>query len=624
MVEPPLTPPETVALLEFLNETLQIIEDTGSADELRDLRAALGSKLSSDEARADAESAYERAVRLRESLSEHRRREQELRALVDTAADLSSHTDLDAVLAAVCRRGRSLLGTDAAWITLVDSEQGGTYHCMTDGIVAEEEVRTFRLTAGTGLGGLVLETGHAEWTDDYLTDGRFTHSPSIDRSTRDEGLTAMLGAPMKRGDELLGIVITGNRSHKRFTAHDVTLLQSLADYAAIAIANARELTMSLESSADLRAAYETLRRRAEGAERVAVLQTHLSRLVLAGTDLQTLATTVAELLDGMLTIVDADRRILACGGTAPEESEDVFVPMLAGNEPLGDLHLQKRTLTDEDLASVRAAALPVALYLTHQRAQADAERVVRGELLDDLIDGRSLSPDVLARRAGRIGWDPHGAYVLVVADFGDADAHRVRLAGGRFVAERRGLMTERAGRLVLLLPAAEPDDLVADLSHALRVRDGAQPTIAVGRRSLDPGRIPEAHEEAQQALTLALALGHRGGTVFAERADALGIILGSTRPDQLAEFIDRTVGRLLDHDRDRDSDLVSTLETWFECDGHMGNTASAAHIHVNTLYRRLDRIDELLGNGWRSPDERLQVQLALRLRRLASDLGRIT
>ena len=39
------------------------------------------------------------------------------------------------------------------------------------------EVRGFRLSAGTGLGGLVLETGHAEWTDNYLADERFTHSP---------------------------------------------------------------------------------------------------------------------------------------------------------------------------------------------------------------------------------------------------------------------------------------------------------------------------------------------------------------------------------------------------------------------------------------------------------------
>ena len=36
-------------------------------------------------------------------------------------------------------------------------------------------------------------------------------------------------------------------------------------------------------------------------------------------------------------------------------------------------------------------------------------------------------------------------------------------------------------------------------------------------------------------------------------------------------------------------------------------------MHVNTLYQRLERITQLLGDGWRSGDGALQVHLALRL-----------
>jgi DNA-binding PucR family transcriptional regulator len=43
-------------------------------------------------------------------------------------------------------------------------------------------------------------------------------------------------------------------------------------------------------------------------------------------------------------------------------------------------------------------------------------------------------------------------------------------------------------------------------------------------------------------------------------------------------------------------------------------------VHVNTLYRRLERIDELLGAQWRAADRRLDLHLAIRLRRLMDRL----
>jgi DNA-binding PucR family transcriptional regulator len=43
---------------------------------------------------------------------------------------------------------------------------------------------------------------------------------------------------------------------------------------------------------------------------------------------------------------------------------------------------------------------------------------------------------------------------------------------------------------------------------------------------------------------------------------------------------------------------------------------------VNTLYQRLARITEVLGEGWREPDRKLELQLALHLRRLSRSLAR--
>ncbi|MDN5748855.1 MAG: helix-turn-helix domain-containing protein, partial [Pseudonocardia sp.] len=46
--------------------------------------------------------------------------------------------------------------------------------------------------------------------------------------------------------------------------------------------------------------------------------------------------------------------------------------------------------------------------------------------------------------------------------------------------------------------------------------------------------------------------------------------------------------------------------------------ARALHVHVNTVAQRLDRIASLLDGDWAQPDRALELQLALRLRRLRS------
>jgi trigger factor len=54
---------------------------------------------------------------------------------------------------------------------------------------------------------------------------------------------------------------------------------------------------------------------------------------------------------------------------------------------------------------------------------------------------------------------------------------------------------------------------------------------------------------------------------------------------------------------------------------HGGNLLAAAralHVHPNTLYHRLGRIEELTGRDVRDPDDAFELQLALRL---AGDAG---
>jgi DNA-binding PucR family transcriptional regulator len=110
-----------------------------------------------------------------------------------------------------------------------------------------------------------------------------------------------------------------------------------------------------------------------------------------------------------------------------------------------------------------------------------------------------------------------------------------------------------------------------------------------------------------------VSLGRAGQAASREELGVYGLLLSASGQGEVDRFVSRTVGPLLDYDRDRGSELVRTLLAYYGSGGSLTRTAQELFVHVNTLYQRLERVTQLLGNGWRSGDGALQVHLALQL-----------
>ena len=98
--------------------------------------------------------------------------------------------------------------------------------------------------------------------------------------------------------------------------------------------------------------------------------------------------------------------------------------------------------------------------------------------------------------------------------------------------------------------------------------------------------------------------------------DDLGIwaLLGRVGDrEQLADFAGGVLGRLLEYDRDRGSDLIHTLRDLARCSYHYRTAADELFAHPNTLRYRVARITELAGLDLADPEDRLRIELALRV-----------
>src|SRR5450759_4849807 len=585
----------TLALLELLVREASPVEFEAPV-------IAARSRGEDPEVIAELERARTLALRVRAILEQRRRREAELSALYETANDLAALREVDAVLQAIVHRARLLLGSDVAYLSLNDDTVGDTYMRVVDGI-SSAAFRSLRLPLGAGLGGLVAQTATPYASARYFEDTRFQHTSTINGAVAEEGLVSILGVPLILGINVIGVLYAANRSERPFDRDHVSLLVSLAVHAAIALDNARLLSETSAALEELNTASTLLRERTEGIERASDAHDRFTRLVLRGADVKDVVAAVSEVLGGDLRLLDTEGRTLATtAGSSEDLSIDVSavadaaraagravrrgdwgaVCVTAGPEPLGTLLLHRENRLNEcDQRTFERAALVTALLLLLRRSVAQTESRVKGELLDDLLDGPLRDIDNLRERARRVGADLDVRHTVVVARSASGDRSRLVAAASFLAGQLRGLSTERQGTVVLLVPLDDPGEaarkVCAELTGALSASVTAGASAAIN----GPEQVPAAWREARRCLEALEALGRYVEGASAAEFGFLGVLLGDRR--DVTPFVRRTIGSLLDYDQERGTDLVGTLEAYFSNDRNLARTREALQIHVNTV-----------------------------------------
>ncbi|MEU2056458.1 helix-turn-helix domain-containing protein [Streptomyces bungoensis] len=585
------------------------------------------------------EAATGAALTVRRVLDQYRRREAELVALYDTAGDLAGLRDLDAVLRAIVRRARTLLGADVAYLTLNDPAARDTFMRVTDGSVSAA-FQQLRLGLGEGLGGLVAQTARPYASRDYRTDARFHHTGAIDDGVDEEGLRGILGVPLRVGEEIIGVLFAADRTPREFTPDAIALLGSLADHAAVAIDTARLLEGQRTALARVEAANETARAHSEALRRASDAHDRLTKLVLRGAGIDDVAAEIATLLGGGLAVHDTDGSELARADTDPvtpraealaasrADGRAVLADsqwtcaVLAGTEPLGSITLTRRTdLSEADRRLFERAALVTALLLLMRRSVAETEDRVRGELLDDLLAGPSPAArwdsGSLTLRARRLGVDLNRPHAVAVLDCDPSLRSRLTAETARRARFLDGLAGTRQGHAVLLVPCDRPGTLAATLAADLTRVLGSPVTVGAAGPGHGPDRLPAIHAEALCCLRALHALDRTGDGADIADLGFLGVLLGN-RAD-VAPYVERVLGPVLAYDAERGTELLRTLRAYYEQGTSLSRAKEALHVHVNTVVQRLDRVAQLLGPDWNTPARALETQLALRLLQLTRD-----
>ena len=519
------------------------------------------------------------------------------------------------------------------------------------------ETARLRMRRGQGVAGLVFLTGEPAKVDNYLEDETISDDFMF-LAEKEETLSA-LAVPLRLQGELIGVLEVWRRRPSVFSEHHVRRMVTLADFATIAIDNARLHDRQATAVEQMKETHDALEQQVALLARSSNLQQKLLETVLAGVGLPAIARTVATELDCRIGIYGPEGGLIAsCGGRTltgklpaamsartrpgrqPISLTDTSVatawlqPIYADGDQVGSVAL----IPDEHSAEMMdvvagEVAMACSLTLLREHAASRARTEELEQVLWDLLQG-SVEHRIAARaRAKQLNVTLRGDLRVVYGrmdnlediaaengwDTSQTDRLRreiLRMLRGVDAYRGVSLSALRGDLITAILvngDRAAIKDLVSDLSTAVRREwPQLQLTWGVSRAHVDVVDLPSALNEAKTALSAARRLG--GENVFLyEELGIVRLLLGSGDDPDLQTFVDEVTGPLITYDRENNGALVRTLRAFFAADCSQRVAAERLFVHYKTLRYRLEQIKQLTGLDLARHEDRMRADFALRL-----------
>ena len=132
----------------------------------------------------------------------------------------------------------------------------------------------------------------------------------------------------------------------------------------------------------------------------------------------------------------------------------------------------------------------------------------------------------------------------------------------------------------------------------------------------NPGQAEENHLKAEKALLHLKKQNEKG--ILHYRDIGISRLFLHHPPEEIDSFLSETFSQLWT-DQEKNSELLHTLFTYIQNNRSMSATAKELHIHANTLYHRIKKMEDMLKIDFSQYEDYLKVQLAVYLSKLQGD-----
>jgi DNA-binding PucR family transcriptional regulator/putative methionine-R-sulfoxide reductase with GAF domain len=570
----------------------------------------------------------------------------ELEFLQRLGQSAASTMDSEELVELIIRETTSAIGTDVCSLYLVNPGGRELSLSATNGL-NERMIGRVLMKVGEGVTGWVAETRQPATVLDVALEPHWQWVPGLD----EERFTSMLSVPIESGPRLVGVLNVQSAERREFTQEDIDFLRTIAGQVA-GILERSELQRRLEAQlTEIQLSHD--------------IHERFTRLSLEGAGIPAILEAIGSLAGGRAALYSADGFRVRGTGEAGERlppriqlppavlslgAREVrvssgrparpfdLVPVRAGADLLGVLAVivgEEQVDEDGRRRALEHGSTLLAVELSKERAAAEVERRLRGDLVEEVLAGGLDAEEAerLARQAERLGHRlPHHAWVMVLEpDDPRSEAEMAtRVRQDRLDAMLTDLVRRRVpGALTVVRSASAvvivPEEAAAELAAAERLSSvlltaatpvlrPATASVGIGNLAKSVAELARSHVEARQALRLSRRAGARTRVTSYRSLGAFRLLLEVQSPEALRGFVSEVLGPLLKYAESRETPLLETLEALAAARWVRRAASRALGIHINSMTYRIERIEALTALSLDDPETRVAIAIALRAR----------
>lgn len=589
-----------------------------------------------------------------------RTKEEEWGKFLQGIRSITATLDVDSII-------HGIIGNALAVIPAADAGLLHLYEPAIDRLVPKATVgfhdrvlHEFKLRVGESIAGKVFQDGqprlyrsHPE-TAQGMIDISAENYHSLNDAKGLTGLNGLLCVPISIEEKRIGVLVLHQfHQEKVFSEYDLAILQGFADQTAIALQNAQLYAKAKAAYENMSSISKQLQAKHDALVKRNRIHESIKQLSLQNKGTSAIVKALGRMTGKQVLFADWLEQRYDPANSPSLFSWDELSMLVAERRHPVSIHLQSSRSDAKQhccLFPLRngSVLLGCLIILTPEGNLSDLERVTIEQgsavLLLDLVKKQSLSSVLYKRshdnfqeliaskggelkeRAQALGLDAQAEYLVVHAyltrcpDLAKLEANIHRLVNRwKWEFGDNQVLTYGFHNHVTSLLQPSRRLSVAEIMERLRAfcdewSRGGEANLAIGAGGNYTGleQIGKSFEEAKKAAHY-LMNRSRSGIV---RYRDLGV--NRLMLNQSQEDIEAFLGDIFApfwEGQEKYSELEQTLLTYMNCSQSPRQAARELHIHVNTLYQRLRKIEELLQIDLRHPEDLLKVQLACHLRR---------
>lgn len=293
-----------------------------------------------------------------------------------------------------------------------------------------------------------------------------------------------------------------------------------------------------------------------------------------------------------------------------------------------------------DFSIIESASTTIALFLLQQLSIEEVEIRYSSEYFEDLISSDSNRKKKALERAKFFDLGSEDYYLVEILSFEEEDNVKEFEDDLNYMQEfsnpivnnvekliknmkLNGIVSTKGHGIQILLNFEKKENSLSYLEEfneklleiVAKKKRNVKTKIGIGRLYKNLSNVYKSFDDALRAVRIGKIL-HDKEIVYYDELGIFKILSQEFLNDELEDFYETTLKKLVDYDKQKSTDLVKTLESYFLNNGNLTRISEELYTHYNTILYRIKRIEEITGVDLNNSVERLNLEIAIKIKEL--------